>query len=133
MPAFVMSNASATAFMQFFMGAHHQLGKCSNRSRLSITTIAQRFHGRTKGQAPGDARDERSSQYGASQIVLSALTRQHNAKAGFYGFCNATRLSSVCRGLDVNAKPMDLEQHENPHGDLGRGSSSKISTSQYHG
>ncbi len=39
-----------------------------------------------QNDTPVLARDERSSQYGGAQIVLSALTGQHDAKVGFYGF-----------------------------------------------
>jgi outer membrane cobalamin receptor len=67
---------------------------------------------------PVIARDERSSQYGGAQIVLSALTRQHNAKAGFYGFWQRDSAFFSLQALDVNAKPINLQQHENPHGNL---------------
>jgi outer membrane receptor protein involved in Fe transport len=68
--------------------------------------------------APVLARDERSSQYGGGQIVLSALTRQHNAKAGFYGFWQRDSAFLNLQGLDVNANPVNLQQRENPHGNL---------------
>jgi hypothetical protein len=64
------------------------------------------------------ARDERSSQYGGAQIVLSAVTRQHNAKAGFYGFWQRDSAFFSLRGLDANANPVNLQQRENPHGNL---------------
>jgi TonB dependent receptor/Carboxypeptidase regulatory-like domain/TonB-dependent Receptor Plug Domain len=64
------------------------------------------------------ARDERSSQYGGAQIVLSALTRQHNAKAGFYGFRQSDSAFFSLQGSDTNAKPVNLQQGENPHGNL---------------
>jgi len=67
---------------------------------------------------PVIARDERSSQYGGAQIVLSALTRQHNAKAGFYGFWQRDSAFFSLRGLDANANPVNLQQRENPHGNL---------------
>ncbi len=67
---------------------------------------------------PVIARDERSSQYGGAQIVLSALTRQHNAKAGFYGFWQRDSAFFSLQGLDANANPINLQQRENPHGNL---------------
>jgi len=67
---------------------------------------------------PVIAGDERSSQYGGAQIVLSALTRQHNAKAGFYGFWQRDSAFFSLRGLDANANPVNLQQRENPHGNL---------------
>src|SRR5882724_576756 len=67
---------------------------------------------------PVIAGDERSSQYGGAQIVLSALTRQHNAKAGFYGFWQRDSAFFSLRGLDANANPINLQQSERPHGNL---------------
>ncbi|MDX6559285.1 MAG: hypothetical protein QOF72_2334 [Blastocatellia bacterium] len=63
-------------------------------------------------------RDERSSQYGGAQIVLSALTRQHNAKAGFYGFWQRDSAFFSLQGLDGNGNPVNLQQSQNPHGNL---------------
>jgi len=68
--------------------------------------------------APVIARDERSSQYGGAQIVLSALTRRHNAKAGFYGFWQRDSALFGLRGVDGNGNPVNLQQRENPHGNL---------------
>ena len=68
--------------------------------------------------APVIARDERSSQYGGAQIVLSALTRHHNAKAGFYGFRQRDSAFFSLQGLDGNAKPVNLQQRKTPHGNL---------------
>jgi hypothetical protein len=67
---------------------------------------------------PVIARDERSSQYGGAQIVLSVLTRQHNAKAGFYGFWQRDSAFFSLQGFDANANPVNLQQRENPHGNL---------------
>jgi TonB dependent receptor/Carboxypeptidase regulatory-like domain/TonB-dependent Receptor Plug Domain len=67
---------------------------------------------------PVIARDERSSQYGGAQIVLSALRRHHNAKAGFYGFWQRDSAFFSLLGLDANANPVNLQQTESPHGNL---------------
>jgi hypothetical protein len=67
---------------------------------------------------PVSARDERGSQYGGAQIVLSALTRHHNAKAGFYGFSQRDSAFFRLRGDDGNGNPVNLQQRENPHGNL---------------
>jgi hypothetical protein len=67
---------------------------------------------------PVIARDERSSQYGGTQVVLSALTRQHNARAGLYGFWQRDSAFFSLRGDDGNGNPVDLQQRENPHGNL---------------
>lgn len=68
--------------------------------------------------APVIARDERSSQYGGAQVVLSALTRQHNAKVGFYGFRQRDSAFFSLLGLDANLNPVNLQQRESPHGNL---------------
>jgi hypothetical protein len=67
---------------------------------------------------PVIARDERSSQYGGAQIVLSALTRQHNAKVGFYGFLQRDSAFFSLAGDDGNGNPVNFQQRENPHGNL---------------
>jgi hypothetical protein len=73
--------------------------------------------------APNDTpiipRDERSSQYGGAQIVLSALTRQHNAKVGFYGFWQRDSAFFSLQGFDSNGNPVNLQQRQNPHGNPG--------------
>src|SRR5947209_11051271 len=65
---------------------------------------------------PVTARDERSSQYGGAQVVLSALTRQHNAKAGFYGFFQRDSAFFSLQGVDDFDNPLNLKQQEKPHG-----------------
>ena len=68
---------------------------------------------------PVIARDERSSQYGGAQVVLGALTRQHNAKAGFYGFFQRDSAFFSLQGDDGDdGNPVNLQQRENPHGNL---------------
>ncbi|HJX92525.1 MAG TPA: TonB-dependent receptor [Pyrinomonadaceae bacterium] len=62
--------------------------------------------------------DERSSHYGGAQIVLSALTRQHNAKIGFYGFLQRDDAFFRLQGDDGNGNPINLQQRQNPHGSL---------------
>jgi outer membrane receptor protein involved in Fe transport len=49
---------------------------------------------------------------------LGALTRQHNAKAGFYGFWQRDSAFFSLQGLDANGNPVNLKQRENPHGNL---------------
>jgi hypothetical protein len=67
---------------------------------------------------PVVASDERSSQYAGAQIVLSALTRHHNAKAGFYGFFQHDSAFFSLKGDDDDGNPVNLQQRENPHGNL---------------
>ena len=67
---------------------------------------------------PVIARDERSSQYGGAQVVLGALTRQHNAKVGFYGFFQRDSAFFSLQGNDDDGDPVNLQQGENPHGNL---------------
>jgi hypothetical protein len=62
--------------------------------------------------------DERSSQYGGAQIVLSAVTRQHNAKVGFYGFLQRDDAFFRLQGDDGSGNPINLQQRQNPHGNL---------------
>jgi outer membrane receptor protein involved in Fe transport len=62
--------------------------------------------------------DERTSQYGGAQIALSALTRKHNAKAGFYGFWQSDAAFFSLQGDDVSGNPVTLQQRQNPHGNL---------------
>jgi len=68
--------------------------------------------------SPVGAQDERSSQYGGAQIVLSALTKQHDAKIGFYGFWQRDSAFFSLQGTDGNGNPVNLQQRENPHGNL---------------
>ncbi len=67
---------------------------------------------------PVVTRDERSSRYGGAQIVLGALTRQHNAKAGFYGFWQRDSAFFSLSGDDGNGNPVNLQQRVNPRGNL---------------
>jgi hypothetical protein len=67
---------------------------------------------------PVVTRDERNSQYGGAQIALSALTQQHNAKAGFYGFWQRDSAVFSLSGDDGNGNPVNLQQQQNPHGNL---------------
>ena len=68
--------------------------------------------------SPVSAQDERSSQYGGAQIVLSALTEHHNAKIGFYGFWQRDSAFFSLQGTDGSSNPVNLEQRENPNGNL---------------
>ncbi|HEX6716823.1 MAG TPA: TonB-dependent receptor [Pyrinomonadaceae bacterium] len=67
---------------------------------------------------PLSAQDERSSQYGGAQVVLAALTEHHNAKVGFYSFLQRDSTLFGLRGVDDNGDPINLQQRENPHGNL---------------
>jgi outer membrane cobalamin receptor len=71
-----------------------------------------------RNDTPVVATDERTSEYGAAQIVLSALTRKHNAKAGFYGFWQRDSALFSLQGLDGNGNPVNLQQRQDPHGNL---------------
>jgi outer membrane receptor protein involved in Fe transport len=62
--------------------------------------------------------DERTSQYGGVQIVLSALARKHNGKAGFYGFWQRDAAFFRLQGDDGSGNPVNLQQRQNPHGNL---------------
>lgn len=67
---------------------------------------------------PISASDERSSQYAGAQVVLSALTKQHNAKAGFYGFFQRDTAFFGLQGVDDFGNPLSLSQQERPRGNL---------------
>jgi len=67
---------------------------------------------------PAIAINERTSQYGGAQVVLAALTRQHNAKVGFYGFFQRDSAFFSLRGDDGNGNPVNLQQRQAPHGSL---------------
>ena len=68
---------------------------------------------------PVIARDERSSQYGGAQIVLSALTRQHNAKAGFYGFWQRDSAFFSLAGRRWQRQPRQLAATRKPARQFG--------------
>jgi outer membrane cobalamin receptor len=60
--------------------------------------------------------EERSSQYAGAQIVFSALTRQHNAKAGLYAFFQR---DNAFFGLEAtDGSGLNLQQRETPTGNL---------------
>lgn len=65
---------------------------------------------------PVVTRDERQSQYGGAQVVLSALTRQHNAKAGFYGFFQRDSAFFSLQGVDDFGNPISLQEQVSPRG-----------------
>ncbi len=69
-----------------------------------------------QNDTPVSTRDERTSQYGGAQIVLSALTEHHNAKFGFYGFLQRDSTLFGLRGTNGNA--VDLQSRVNPQGNL---------------
>jgi outer membrane receptor for ferrienterochelin and colicin len=67
---------------------------------------------------PVVAADQRTSQYGGAQVVLSALAKKHNAKVGFYGFWQRDAAFFSLQGDDGNGNPVNLQQRQNPHGNL---------------
>jgi len=67
---------------------------------------------------PLSARDDRSSQYGGAQIVLSSLTNKHDAKVGFYGFIQHDSALFALKGVDDKGDPIDIRHQQNPRGRL---------------
>ena len=67
---------------------------------------------------PVIASDERSSQYAGAQVVLNFATRQHNAKAGFYGFWQSDLAHFSLQGLDNKGTPISVRQDQSPRGNL---------------
>jgi len=67
---------------------------------------------------PLSARDDRSSQYGGTQIVLSSLTKKHDAKVGFYGFIQRDSALFALKGVDDDGDPIDPRHQQNLHGEL---------------
>ena len=116
MPAFVMSNASATPSSTFSW-----MRTLNDKLLLTVSPFYHYNRAAFIG-GPNDTpvipTDERSSQYGGAQIVLSALTRKHNAKVGFYGFLQRDDAFFSLQGDDGNGNPVNLQQRENPHGNL---------------
>src|SRR5439155_3645319 len=78
------------------------------------------FNGADSLGGPGDtalsARDRRSSNYSGVQSTLSALTRRHNAKIGFFGFDQRDAHLFTLKGT-VGA-PVTLSQTQNLSGNL---------------
>ena len=68
--------------------------------------------------SPLIAQVERSSQYGGAQVVLSALSRRHNAKVGFYGFFQHDSAFFSLQGDDGSNNQVNIEQRERPRGNL---------------
>ncbi len=67
---------------------------------------------------PVSARDKRSSQYAGTQVVLGVLTKQHNAKAGFYGFFQRDSTLFGLQGGNDDGSILNLRQQEKIHGRL---------------
>jgi hypothetical protein len=59
---------------------------------------------------------DRSSNYGGAQAVLSAVAGRHNARAGFYGF--AQRDSTQLTVQATSGSPLSISQREVPTGNL---------------
>src|SRR5438552_3632037 len=67
---------------------------------------------------PVRARNRRASNYAGAQATLSILTRQHNIKAGFYGFSQRDSNLFAIQGEDANGAPISLTQKQKPSGNL---------------
>lgn len=69
-----------------------------------------------RSDTPIIANEERSSQYAGAQIVFSALTKRHNAKAGMYAFFQR---DNAFFGLEAtDGSGVNLRQREKPTGNL---------------
>ncbi len=67
---------------------------------------------------PVKARNRRASNYAGAQATLSILTRQHNVKAGFFGFSQRDANLFAIQGEDANGAPISLTQTQKPSGNL---------------
>ena len=67
---------------------------------------------------PVSARNRRSSGYAGAQAIISVLTRQHNAKAGFYGFLQRDSVLFVVRGTADEGTFISLAQRQKLNGNL---------------
>src|SRR5438270_320278 len=67
---------------------------------------------------PVRARNRRASNYAGAQATLSILTRQHNIKAGFYGFSQRDSNLFAIHGEDTNGAPISLTQTQKSNGNL---------------
>jgi outer membrane receptor for ferrienterochelin and colicin len=67
---------------------------------------------------PVSARDRRGSNYAGAQVNMSLLTRQHNAKAGFYGFFQRDNDLFALRGRTDDGTPISLAQTQKLGGNL---------------
>jgi outer membrane receptor protein involved in Fe transport len=67
---------------------------------------------------PVSPRDKRDSQYAGVQVVLSALTGRHNAKAGFYGFFQHDSTLFGLRGTSDDGSIVSLQQRQSLNGSL---------------
>jgi len=92
-------------------------------SKLLLTVSPFFHHNRASfiggaSDTPVIASDERSSQYAGAQVVLNFATRQHNAKAGFYGFWQSDLARFSLQGLDNDGAPISVRQDQSPRGNL---------------
>ena len=72
---------------------------------------------RTEGEeGPIVPRDQRDSHYAGGQVILSALTRNNDAKVGYYGFYQKDSALFGLRAMDENG--FSLTQTEKPTGNL---------------
>lgn len=68
------------------------------------------------GDTPVIPEEQRSSQYAGAQIVFSALTRRHSAKAGVYAFFQ--RDDAFFRLEATDGSGLNVQQRERPAGNL---------------
>jgi outer membrane cobalamin receptor len=68
------------------------------------------------GDTPIIPNEERSSQYAGAQVVFSALTHKHNAKAGMYAFFQRDNAFFGLKATDGSG--LSLQQREKPAGNL---------------
>ena len=74
-----------------------------------VRTRWEEVKARERGTGPG------------AQATLSILTRQHNIKAGFYGFSQHDSNLFAIQGEDANGVPISLTQTQKPSGNLEAG------------
>jgi TonB dependent receptor/Carboxypeptidase regulatory-like domain/TonB-dependent Receptor Plug Domain len=67
---------------------------------------------------PVSARNRRASNYAGAQATVSILTRQHNAKMGFFGFYQRDSNLFAIHGDDPNGRPISLQQSQRLRGNL---------------
>jgi outer membrane cobalamin receptor len=87
-----------------------------------LLTVSPFYHFNRAGFTGGPAdtpvipQEQRSSQYAGAQVIFSALTRRHSAKAGAYAFF---QLDNAFFGLEAtDGSGLNVRQRERPTGNL---------------